>query len=150
MDEKLHDYLKKIQNKMKETETQFIAYIKDGRKLVSIGNSINKKGINKKITDYIDKYGYNEGDKFIVVFYSFTYTIDGPYGPMFMACEIRIINAKGKFLMKDFKSNAIHYTVSELKKRGFKRGDYKRLFNKLNNGTINSELKTVYTAKHLD
>ena len=30
------------------------------------------------------------------------------------------------------------------------RGDYKRLFNKLNTGTIESGLKKVYTAKHLD
>jgi hypothetical protein len=56
---------------------------------------------------------------------------------------IKAVNCK--LSHKDSKSNAIHYTVSELKNRGFKRGDYKRFYNRLNNGTLESGLKYIYS-----
>jgi hypothetical protein len=149
MDEKLQNYVKKIQAKMNENESRLVAYIKDGRKLVSIGNALTRKEINTIITNYMNKKGYDEGDKFIIISYGFTY-VNYLHGPMFMACEIRVLNDKGKVSMKNTKTSAIYYTVSDLKNRGFKRGDYKRLFNKLNNGIIESGLKKKYTAIHLD
>jgi hypothetical protein len=94
MDDDLLNYLKKIQIKMIDKESQYISYVKDGRKLIPIGNGVSKKEINKTVTDYIDKYGYNEGDKFIIIYYSFIYK-NFIYGPMFMGCEIRVINDKG-------------------------------------------------------
>ena len=135
---------------MIESSTEYVSYIKDGRKLIQIGNGTSKKAINKTVTDYISEYECDEGDKFIIIYYDFSYKVNGVYGPMFMACEIRTVNDKGKISVKDIRTNAIHYTVNELKNRGFMRGDYKRLFNKLNTGTIESGLKKVYTAKHLD
>ena len=94
-------------------------------------------------------YEVNEGDIFVIVYYGFTYK-NYLYGPLIMACEIKIINEKGKISRNNYKVSAIYYLTSELKNRGFKIGDYKRLFNKLHSGQIESGLKKWYSAKYLD
>ena len=66
-----------------------------------------------------------------------------------MGCEIRPI-LNGKIFKAKIKAGGIHYTPNELEKRGFKHNDYKRLFNKLNSGKIESSLRKHYTAKDLD
>lgn len=69
---------------------------------------------------------------------------------MFMTCIIKTANDKGNLTRKDTLIRSIYYTVNELKNRGYKTTDYKKLYNKLNKKIIESGLKKVYTAKHLD
>jgi hypothetical protein len=149
MDEELTKYLKDLKEKMKENKMQYISYIKEGNKLVKLGSSSTKKQANQEITKYMDEYEVDEGDKFITISIVFN-TGKFLYGPLSMTCEIKPINDKGKISIKNTKVNIIRYLVPELKKRGYKKGDYKRLFNKLNNGKIESGLHKRYTAKDLD
>ena len=149
MDEELTNYVKKIQDKMKANGTVFTSYYKDGRKLVKLGTGKTKKEVNKTIDDYINEYEVDEGDVFIVVYYIFAYK-NYIHGPILMTCEIKKINSRKKISKSNIIVNGIHYLTSELKTRGFKIGDYKRLFNKLYSGKIESGLKKWYSAKHLD
>ena len=148
MDEELTNYVNKLKNNMKENKIQYTSYLKDGNKLIKLGQSSTKKEAITIINKYINEYEVDEGDKFITISYAFN-TGKFLHGPITMTCEIKPINSKGKISIKDTKTNIIHYLPSELKKRGFKTGDYKRFFNKLNSGKIESNMKKLYTAKHL-
>jgi hypothetical protein len=134
---------------MKDKGTVFTAYRKDGRKLVKIGTGKTKKEVNKVLETYVDEYEVDKKDVFIIIYYGFTYK-GFFHGPLIMTCEIKTITDKGKISKVKYKVNGIHYLVKELKVRGFKIGDYKRLFNKLNSGEIESGFKKWYSAKDLD
>ena len=149
MDSELKTYLTKLKQKMDDNETLLVSYIKDGAKLVKIGSDTTKSGINKTITNYIDEYEVNEDDVFIVIYYTFHYN-KYLHGPLIMTCEIKPINEKGKISKRDSLVGNIHYLESELINRKWKSNDYKKLFNKLYTGKIESGLKRLYTARHLD
>ena len=134
---------------MDDNETRFVSYIKGDGKLIKIGSGANKKEVNQTVIDYINEYVVEEGDIFVIIYYSFHY---GKFlrGPLIMTCEIKPINDKGKISKRDTLVNGIHYLESELCNRGWKSNDYKKLFNKLYTGKIESGLKRLYTARHLD
>ena len=67
-----------------------------------------------------------------------------------MVCEVYPINEKGKYSKKDGYVGSVIYTESELETRGYKKNDYKILIKKTLNKSIESGLKKIYTATHLD
>lgn len=148
MDSDLEKYLRKIENKMKENETQFVAFIIEENKLVKIGNTNSKRKINDIVSTFIDEYELDENDVFVIINYSFTYT-NFFHGPLVMTCEIKPMNSKGKISKKDTKVNLIYYLPSELKTIKFNKSDYKRLFMKMWSGEFESGIKKLRTLKDL-
>jgi len=97
----------------------------------------------------MDEYEVEEGDVFVIIHYAFQIN-KYLHGPLGMTCEIKPINDKGKISKKDILVCSIKYLPEELQTRKWKSNDYKKLFNKLYTGKIESGMKRLYTARHLD
>lgn len=149
MNEELITYIENIKERMTNKNERITMYYKEGTKLVKILSDNSAKQIETKFKQYVKDNGYEEEDMYIRISHGFdikNYT----HGPVYTNCEILYLNNKGKVNMKKSKFTSVFYTLSELKNRKFKIGDYKRLFNRLNKGTLESGFNKIYTAKHLD
>mgnify|MGYP004003036123 CR=1 FL=1 len=149
MNPEILDYVCSLYNRMKENNSLFVIYEVYGRKLSKIGSSNSKRDSNKILATYLEEYEVDEGDTFLIVSYGFNFK-SFLHGPMIMGCKIIPVRATGKIIKSQIKLSAIHYLPKELKTRGFKIGDYRRLYNGLKSGIIESGIKKWYSAKHLD
>ena len=150
MKQSLIDDLEKLKNKFAENENKYQTYKISGTKLVLISQANTKSEINKNISELLDDLVKKNMEQVIIIYYSISLKSDKVFGVLSMTCEIIPINEKGKLSKKNILVSSIHYTVKELEERGLKKNDYKILVSKLLNGEIDSEIKKIYTAKHLD
>ena len=88
MEEDLLNYVKNIEYKMKEKNTLFTLYIQNKRKLVPIGTSNTKRGINEVLNEYMNDYDINEGDTFAIRNGNDFLTTDGEQPDYAKAVEI--------------------------------------------------------------
>ena len=149
MDKELTSYVENIKERVSNKNERVTMYYKEGAKLVKFLSDNSAKTIEKSFKQYVKNNGYDEDDMYIRISHGFdmkNYT----HGPMYINCEILYISDKGKVNMKKSKFTTVYYTLKELKNRGYKIGDYKRLFNRLNKGTFENGFKNIYTAKNLD
>ena len=150
MKQSLIDDLEKLKNKFIENENKYQAYKISGSKLVLISHANTKTEINKNILELLDDLVKKKTEHIIIIYYIVSLKSDKVFGVLSMTCEIIPITEKGKLSKKNILVSSIHYTEKELENRGLKKNDYKILVNKLLNGEINSEIKKIYTAIHLD
>lgn len=143
MKQEIKEYLEKLKEKFIKNNNKYQAYIKEGSKLIPIGND----NTMSKIKTLLDNNLPNSG-KVIIVYYTFIMK-NYSYGPLSLVCEIYSINEKGKLSKKDVKSAGIYYTEKELEERGFKKNDYNLVAKKLLKGTIESGIKTKYTISDI-
>ena len=148
MDEELKEYLVKLETKLHNNNERGTVYLKQGRKLIKLFSENKHKVTMSKIKEHRKTNG-NSDTKYIVISYGF-YHNKFLHGPMVMTIELLYLDDKLRIMSNKSSSSAVHYTVNELKNRGFKTGDYKRLYNKVNNGVFNSGMKVVYYASDLD
>lgn len=150
MKQSLIDELENLKNKFTENENKYQAYVITGSKLVLISQANTKSEINKNISELLDDLVKKDKKQVIIIYYSVSFKSDKVFGVLSMTCEIIPITDKGKLSKKNILVSSIHYTEKEIEERGLKKSDYKKLVNKLLNGEISSEIKKIYTAKHLD
>lgn len=149
MNQEVKDYLLSLQDKMKSKEELYVVYGVYGRRITKIGSSNTGRGSNAVLKEYLDTYEVEDGDKFLIIYHGFS--MEGfLHGPLIMSCAIIPVKASGKISKTLIDVGAIHYLPSELKNRGFKTGDYRRLYNKIKSGEIEGGTKTWYSARHLD
>ena len=148
MKAKTKKYLEDLKEKMNVNEERIVIYKKKGTKLVKVFSGNKTKEVSKLLKEHI-KQGYKEGDRFLRITYAF-YISEWLYGPLSMTGELLYIDEDGDVDDEKSKVTVIHYTLQEIESRGFKTGDYKKLYNRLNNGTLESGMKKIYNAKHLD
>jgi hypothetical protein len=150
MKQALIDDLVKLKNRFTENENKYQAYKLSGSKLVLISHSNTKSEINKNILELLEELVKKDTTQIIIIYYIVSLKSDKVFGSLSMTCEIIPINEKGKLSKKNILVSSIHYTEKELEERGLKKNDYKLLVSKLLNGEIDSEIKKIYTAGHLD
>ena len=150
MKQSLIDDLEKLKNKFVENENKYQAYKLSGSKLVLLSQANTKYEINKNISDMLDDLVKDNVQQIIIIYYMISLKSDKVFGVLSLTCEIIPITEKGKLSKKNILVSSIHYTEKEFEERGLKKGDYKILISKLLNGEIDSEIKKIYTAKHLD
>ena len=149
MNQDLTDYLLSIQHKLTQKESLYVVYGVYGRRITKIGSSNNRRKSNQILSDYLEEYEVDDGDIFLLVYYGFNMK-KFLHGPMIMGCEIIPVKSTGKISRSKISVGAIHYLPKELCDRGFKLGDYRRLYKKIKSGEIKTGMKTWYSAIHLD
>jgi hypothetical protein len=127
MNPDLKEYLQSIDEYMVAHNMRTCLYKKEGRKLELVMKSNKRSDINA----YLKTIG-NVTGKYVVIQYQIN---TGKFfkGPMDITCEIHEYK-NGKSIADT--ATMVYYLLTELETRGFKWGDYKRIFNKLDRGLI--------------
>lgn len=148
MNEDLKKYVERIKKRLMDREEMLNVYYKDGRKLVKLFSSNSRKTIIQQLKDYVNEYEQKEGDEYILIAFG-AQTKSFLHGPIFINCSIIVVNSKLNININSSKGSSIRYTIHDLETRGYKNGDYKRLYNKMKKGLL-LDSKKIYTAKFLD
>lgn len=148
MNEDLKEYVTRIKKRLIDREELTVVYYKDGRKLVKLFSNNTYDSIVKQLKDYVNNYEQEEGDTYILTTFK-AQTRSFLHGPISLSCILITVNIKGKIDIASSDIANVRYTVRDLETRGYKNGDYKRLYNKMKKGLL-MDPKKIYTAKFLD
>ena len=149
MNQDINDYLETLRNEMKENEELRTVYGIYGRRICKIGSSNSQPGAMLIIKNYLNEYEVKDDDIFLIINHAFSLN-KFLHGPFILSCAIVPVKSSGKINTPKIKSGEVHYLPKELKTRGFKKGDYRRLYKKIKSGEIQTGVKKWYSAKHLD
>ena len=148
MDNDIKEYLEHIKDRMDRNNERMVMYKKVGSQLKRLFSSNKRTEMEKSFNDYLEKKGFKEGDKYYRVSYNFKMN-SFTFGPLALKFEIIVLNSKGTMHIGKSSGVVINYSIDDLKKRGFKNGDYKRVYNRVYNGRLKTDMKQTYYAKDL-
>lgn len=148
MNNDLKEYVERLKERLKEKNELVNIYYKEGNKLIKMFSSNSYDEIVKQMKKYVDDYEHDEGDTYIITTLKIQ-TKSFLHGPISLSCILIVIDDKGNANITTSKTATIRYTVHDLETRGYKNGDYKRLYNKMKKGLLINP-KKIYTAKFLD
>lgn len=148
MDIELTKYVEKIEDKLIDKNNLNIIYYKDGNKLKKLFSDNSHKKIIAKVEDYIQTYDHESGYAYVMI--SFGAQLRSfRYGPITLICTLLTIGKNNKLDMSRSTVGVVRYTIEELKTRGYKTNDYKKLYNKVRKGHL-TNAKKIYNASNLD
>ena len=148
MNNDLKEYVERLKERTKEKNELANIYYKEGSKLVKMFSSNSYDEIVKQMKKYTDEYEHDKGDTYIITTLKIQ-TRSFLHGPISLSCILIVIDDKGNANITTSKTSTIRYTIRDLETRGYKIGDYKRLYNKMKKGLL-MDFKKTYTAKFLD
>ena len=148
MDSKLTKYVESLKKKYMDKNELNVIYYKDGNKLKKLFSDNSETIILNKIKDYVKNYDHESGYAYIMISLRFK-TKRYVHGPITLLCTLLTMGKNNKIDESKSAVGTIRYTDHEVKQRGFKSTDYKKLYNKVRKGQL-IDYKKVYFAKNLD
>jgi uncharacterized protein YqgV (UPF0045/DUF77 family) len=131
MDNEMKEYVKSIEQWIRENGMMSNLYIKEEKTLKLLIKSNKRQDINEYLKR-LREPGVATG-KYVVIQYSINTGVRFYIGPMNTICEIH--EFKDGIMIEAISTN-VFYLISDLETRGFIWADYKRIFNKLNRRVI--------------
>ena len=144
MPQDVKKYLDDVNEKMRDVNKKHRAFLLPSLELLTFSNSKIelRDNLKKIVKDYPNK-------KIAII--SFTiFTDKNNLGVASFNATIKNINENGKLVKKSMLNNSIYYKEKEIKERGIKSNDYKKLIKYLLNGKIKNNPLKIYTAVDID
>ena len=142
------EYVVNLKKKYMDKNELNVIYYKDGNKLKKMFSDNSETAILNQIKDYIQNYDHEPGYAYIMISLKFK-TKRYIHGPVTMICTLLTIGKNNKIDETRSAIGTIRYTDHEIKQRGFKTTDYKKLYNKVRKNQL-TDYKKVFYAKDLD
>ena len=144
MPQDVKKYLDDVYKKIRDVNKKHRAFLLPSLELLTFSNSKAElvNNLPAKVKDYPNKR---------IAIISFTiFTDKNNLGVASFNATIKNINENGKLVTKSMLNNSIYYKEKEIKERGIKPSDYKKLIKYLLNGKIKNNPLKIYTAIDLD
>lgn len=149
MPQDVKKYLDDVNEKMRDVNKKHRAFLIPSLELLTFSNSKMelRDNLKKIVKDYPNK-------KIAIISFAVLRTKENEkenvFGVASFNATIQNINENGKLVTKSMLNNSIYYKEKEIKERGIKSSDYKKLIKYLLNGKIKNNPLKIYTAVDID
>lgn len=144
MHQDIRKYLDDVNEKMRDIKKKHRAFLIPSLELLTFSNS------KMELRDNLKKIVKDYPNKKIAIISFAVFTYKNNLGVASFNATIQNINENGKLVTKAMLNNSIYYKEKEIKERGIKPSDYKKLIKYLLNGKIKNNPLKIYTAIDLD
>lgn len=144
MPQDIRKYLDDVNEKMRHINKKHRVFLIPSLELLTFSNS------KMELRDNLKKIVKDYPNKKIAIISFAVFTYKNNLGVASFNATIQNINENGKLVTKTMLNNSIYYKEKEIKERGIKPSDYKKLIKYLLNGKIKNNPLKIYTAVDLD